>query len=72
MTNYLTKAQMSAAKSRLTRALNSKDPERVIAEVDRTFAEWEDGDYAFPDNWHRWNIARTDATMALAYGVPMR
>lgn len=64
MTNYLTRKQFSQAKARLTRAINSGDPEKVIAEVDRTFAAWEDGDFAFPDDWHRWNTARQDAVMA--------
>jgi hypothetical protein len=65
MTNYLTQAQFRAAKSRLTRAVNSGDPAKVIAEVDRTYAEWNDGDYAYPDDWHRWERALTDAEWKL-------
>lgn len=61
MTAYLSRKQFSAAKSRLTRAVNSGDPQRVIDEVTRTFAEWDRGDYAYPDDWHRWEIARSDA-----------
>jgi hypothetical protein len=72
MTNHLTKKQLTAAKSRLTRAINSGDPQKVIGVVDDTFAEWDDGDYAYPDDWHRWERARSDAAMALVYGTPMR
>jgi hypothetical protein len=67
---YLTKAEYSAAKSRLTRAENkvkkatTREARRaalngVINEVDATFRSW--ADKAWPDNWHRWNIAREDA-----------
>lgn len=35
----------------------------IVAEVDRTFAEWDRKVY--PDNWHRWNIARDDADYQL-------
>jgi hypothetical protein len=65
MTNYITAKQFRAAKSRLTRAINSGDPAKVVAEVTATFAEWNDGDYAYPDDWHRWERARLDAEMAL-------
>lgn len=65
-TKYLTKAQFSAAKSRLTRAVNSGDPARIIAEVDRTFAEWDAGDFAYPDDWMRWNRAKQDAEFYIA------
>ena len=71
-TQYLTKQQFSAAKSRLTRAIRSGDPRSVIAEVDATYADWNDGDYAYPDDWHRWERAKGDAEMALAYGTPIR
>ena len=39
----------------------------VIDEVNRTFKEWQDGNYAFPDDWHRWNIARSDAEIELRF-----
>ena len=65
MTNYITTKQFRAAKSRLTRAINSGDPHKVVAEVTRTFAEWDDGDYAYPDDWHRWQRALEDADYAI-------
>jgi hypothetical protein len=71
-TQYLTKQQFSNAKRRLTIALRSGDARKVIAEVDATFADWNDGDYAYPDDWARWQRARDDAEMALAHGWPMR
>lgn len=75
-TNYLTKKQFSQAKARLTRALNvarkTKTAEawqRVIDVVDSTYAEWDRGNYAWPDDWHRWNIARGDAEVALRWAT---
>jgi hypothetical protein len=65
MTNYLTKQQFSAAKSRLTRAKNSGDPHKVVAVVTAQFDEWNDGDYAYPDNWHDWQRALDDADYAI-------
>jgi hypothetical protein len=65
-TNYLTQGQYRAAKTRLTRAVNSGDPQRIIDTVDAHFCEWDDGDYAWPDDWARWERARLDAEMALA------
>jgi hypothetical protein len=63
-TKYLTRAQFSAAKSRLTRAVNSGDPQKVIGEVNETFAEWDAGGFAWPDDWSRWERARYDAEYA--------
>lgn len=39
--------------------------QKIVAEVDRTFQEWDDGGFAYPDDWHRWNVARDDALWAL-------
>lgn len=60
-TNYLTQKQFSQAKARLTRAINSGDNARVIAVVDEQYAEWDAGNFAYPDDWHRWERARSDA-----------
>lgn len=67
-TKYLTRKQFSAAKSKLTRAVNSGDPQKVIDVVNATFAEWDAGDYAYPDDWHRWNVAKRDAETFLLRG----
>lgn len=64
-TNYLSAGQFRAAKSRLTKAVRSGNHQRVIAVVEETFAQWDDGDFAYPDDWHRWERARLDAEMAL-------
>lgn len=66
MTKYLTNGQFRAAKSRLTRAVNSGDHHKVVAVVADQFNEWDAGDYAYPDDWHRWERARGDAELALA------
>lgn len=67
MTNYLTTQQFRSAKTRLTKAVKSGDHRKVIATVNATFAEWDAGDYAYPDNWHDWDRAKMDAEMALRY-----
>lgn len=76
MTQYLSRPQVSAARSRLTRAKKraaaQNEPELVIAEVDRTFSAWDDGGYAYPDAWHTWEVARQDAQLAIRYGLPYR
>lgn len=66
-TNYLTAGQYRGAKSRLTRAQRSGNHQRVIDVVEETFAEWDAGDFAYPDDWHRWERARYDAEMALRW-----
>lgn len=70
MPEYITKAEFTQAKSRLTRALNKAKRENtakawraVIDEVNDTLGRrW--ADKVWPDDWHRWNIAREDAVYA--------
>jgi hypothetical protein len=64
-TKYLTKTQYSAAKARLTRAINSGNPHLVVDTVTAQYREWDNGDYAYPDDWHRWERAREDARFQL-------
>lgn len=70
-TNYLTPTQFRNAKTRLTKAVRcaarTGNHQRIIDVVDETFAEWDDGDFAYPDDWHRWERARLDAEMALRW-----
>ena len=54
------KEWLASAKGRLTRA-TKRGPQAVIDEVNRTFAEWDDGHYAWPDDWPRWQRAQDDA-----------
>lgn len=61
MTNYITKAQYTRQKAALTRAVNSKDPAKIEAAVIKTVGEWNDGHYAWPDDWHRWQRALDDS-----------
>lgn len=65
MTNYIDNATFRKQKSALTRAINSGDPLKVARAVQKTVKEWEDGDFAWPDDWHRWNIAYGDAVFAV-------
>ena len=59
MTAYVSNAEFRAQKARLTRAINSDNPVAVLTAVEKTLEEW-DGK-AWPDAWHRWNIALHDA-----------
>ena len=76
MTTYLTRQQVSAARSRLTRAKNAAvrtgNAQLVIDEVDRTFREWDDQDAAYPDSWRTWEVARYDAQVAIRYSLAPR
>ena len=67
ITNYLTKGQYRAAKTRLTKAVRSGNSRRILDVVAETFDEWDAGDFAYPDDWHRWERARLDAEMALRW-----
>ena len=59
MTVYVTKAEFTRQKSRLTRAKNSGEPLAVLDAVEKTVEEW-DGK-AWPDDWARWARALDDA-----------
>ncbi len=59
------KREMPALKAALTRA-KKKGPEAVLAEVERAFAAF-DSWGCWPDSWHTWNIAKSDAELALRY-----
>lgn len=47
-------------KASLTRAINSKDSNKVVAECRRTVNEWEQLG-SWPDDWSRWQRALDDS-----------
>lgn len=53
-------------KSALTRAINSKDPEKIVAVCKAAVKEWEEIG-SWPDDWNRWQIALCDSR---PYNVP--
>jgi hypothetical protein len=59
MTEYVTKAEFTAQKARLTRALHSDNPVAVLDAVEKTLAEWRGK--AWPDDWARWLRSLEDA-----------
>ena len=61
MTNYLTAAQYRAQKSALTRAVNTGDADKILAAVKKTVNTWNDGNYAWPDDWANWQRALDDS-----------
>lgn len=56
---YISNADYRRQKAALTRAVNSGDPRRVLATVEKTLGEWRGK--AWPDDWNRWRIALEDA-----------
>lgn len=46
-------------KAALTRAVNSKDPDKVLAACRKAVQEWDEIG-AWPDDWHRWQGALWD------------
>lgn len=50
-----------AQKAGLTRAINTGDPDKLIAEVTRTVQEWDGWRTGWPDDWARWQRALDDA-----------
>ena len=61
--NYtLTQAEYSRLKTKLTRAINSKDNARIIRTVDEAESIFEEKGY--PDLWYRWIRAREDARIS--------
>lgn len=61
MTNYVSNAMYSRQKSALTRAVNSGDAVKIETAVRKTVTEWNDGHYAWPDDWSRWQRALDDS-----------
>ncbi len=61
-------------KAALTKAVKSKNPDTVVAEVTRAVKEWKAGSISgdpyrpwWPDDWHAWNIAYGDAMRDLGH-----
>lgn len=52
-------------KGRLTRAINSEDPKKIMDEAQAGMLAFED--IGFPDNWSRWQRAYDDAQNKLHY-----
>lgn len=65
MSYTLTQAEFRKLKSKLTRAINSKDHDKIIATVDEAMSIFDDKGY--PDDWNRWNRAKEDAIVAKRY-----
>ena len=63
MTQYLDQKTYRNQKAALTRAQNSGDPVKVLNVIQKALREWEG--VAWPDDWHRWNIALGDAVSEL-------
>ncbi len=64
----LTQAEYKKLKTALTRAINSKDPDKIIKTVNHAEAIFEEK--GFPDAWARWKVAKEDAEFAKMRGHP--
>ena len=62
----LTPKEFRSMKAALTRAKNSKDPQKLLSTANAALARFEE--VGFPDNWHMWQSAKDDAHWALARG----
>ncbi len=54
--NRMVKRQRAA----LTRAINSKDPEKVVLACRKAVSEWSTPGVCWPDDWSRWQRALDD------------
>lgn len=70
MSYTLTQKEFVRLKSKLTRAVNSKDPKKIIATVDAAMRIFEEKGY--PDSWHRWEAAKRDAQWASRFSNPRK
>lgn len=59
----LTQAEYVSLKSKLTKAINSKDDKRIVKTCDEAFAVFDEKGY--PDRWHLWEVARDDANQRI-------
>lgn len=65
MLNYVAmKRELPKLRAALTRAKNSGDPQKVVDAVDLAFARFDV--IGYPDSWHTWNIAKSDAEWKIA------
>lgn len=62
MSYTLTQQEFRRLKTRLTRAVNSKDNDKIIHETTAALAIFEEKGY--PDDWMRWQRAKEDAEFA--------
>ena len=51
----------SALKGRLTRAINSGDPDKIMNAVEFALVTWNESGNPWPDQWSRWRNALDDA-----------
>lgn len=66
----LSQKEYNRMKANLTRAQNTKDPQKVLDECAKAFQIFDEKGY--PDAWHLWQAAQDTAQMALNYGIPYR
>ena len=53
-------AMIRRQRAALTRAVNSRDPAKVILAAQKAVSEWNQPGMAWPDDWSRWQRALDD------------
>jgi|JI9StandDraft_1071089.scaffolds.fasta_scaffold493384_2 hypothetical protein len=66
----LTQKEYVRLKGRLTKAINSKDEDKIIAECDYAVGIFEKRGY--PDDWARWKRAKDDALFSKQRKAPVK
>jgi hypothetical protein len=62
---YLSKKEYRLEKTRLTRAINSDDPEKILAAIEHAMGTFEGA--VWPDDWHRWAVALDDLAWSIRF-----
>ena len=62
----LTQQEFRSLKTKLTRAINSKDPQRVLKTTSEALAIFDEKGH--PDSWIRWQRAKEDAECQIRRG----
>ena len=65
---YMEQAEYRKLKSALTRAINSKDQQRIVRTATAALARFEE--VVAPDDWSRWQRAKEDAELQIRLGRP--
>lgn len=65
MSYTLTQAEFTKLKSKLTRAINSKDDAKIIKTCDEALEIFDAK--GWPDDWRRWERAKEDAVLRQRY-----
>jgi hypothetical protein len=61
------KRRHTSQRARLTRAINKKDPRKIIAVCEEAFKVFDTYEHGWPDDWSRWQRAKDDAETTIRF-----